>query len=499
MSYNTVIDKPDVVLVGAGVMSATLGALLRRLDPTKRIQLFEVADRAAAESSNGWNNAGTGHAGLCELSYTPHAEADGTVDVSNAAKIFEQFEQSRQFWAYCVEHGLLEDPAAFVRPVPHVSFVHGQEQVDFLRARADGMRAHHFFSSIEYSEDREKIAEWSPLLVDGRDPAQPVAATRIPEGTDVNFGAISAGLVEWLSKQEGCGVAMSRKVDGLERTATGWKLRVKNLGDGSTSVTETPYVFVGAGGASLTLLQMSGIDEARGYGGFPVGGQWIVCDKPEIVEKHHAKVYGQAQAEAPTMAVPHLDKRVIDGKEALLFGPFAAWTTKFLHNHGSVTDLPFSVRPDNAVTLVKTGLYNLPLVKYLVKEGLQSKASRVSLLRGFYPEARDEDWEVVDAGIRVQAIKDTAGIVHYGTEVITDADRSISALLGASPGASVSVSVMLDVIRTSMPELLESSAAELARAVPSAVVDITDPANAETFRELSAAASEKLQLTPVMA
>lgn len=450
------IDKPDVILIGSGIMSANLAAMLKKVDPTLSIQLYEVSGELAQESSNAWNNAGTGHAGICELSYTPDRDPDGTVDVSNAIAIFEQFEQSRQFWAYAVESGMIAQPRDFINPVPHVSFVHGAEQVDFLAARHAAMSKHHFFAEMEFSTDRDTIAGWAPLLVEGRGDV-PIAATRMAGGTDVNFGALSRKLIGWMAAQPGCGVATSHRVTDLRRTPRGWDVVVKDLKTGNRITNSAPFVFVGAGGGSLTLLQKSGIPESKGFGGFPIGGQWLVCDDPAIVSRHQAKVYGQAQGEAPTMAVPHLDTRVIDGKKAILFGPFAAWTTRFLKDQGSLSDLPFSIKLDNIGPLLKVGAYNLPLVKYLVQQGTQSMANRIALLQTFYPQASSDNWRLIDAGIRVQAIKKTdgqAGIVHYGTEIVTDQAKTIAALLGASPGASVSVSLMLQVVQDCLPELL---------------------------------------------
>jgi malate dehydrogenase (quinone) len=498
MKYNTHIDDPDVVLIGSGVMSANLGALLKRLSPDLTIQVYEVTADAAQESSNGWNNAGTGHAGICELSYTPHREADGTVDASRVIGIFEQFEASRQFWATAVADGMVDNPKEFINPVPHLSFVHGDEQVDFLRARHAAMTAHHFFASMEYSTDRETIGSWSPLLTEGRNEV-PIAATKMDAGTDVNFGAISQKLIAWLADQPGCGVASGHRVTDLTRTASGWDLKVKELASGSTRRTRAKFVFVGAGGGSLPLLQKAGIPEAKGLGGFPIGGQWLVCDVPEIVERHQAKVYGQALDAAPTMAVPHLDTRILDGKKTLLFGPFAAWTTKFLHKEGSYLDLPLSVKADNLATLVKIGIHNLDLVRYLIQQGTQSMRDRMDVLHVFYPDAEAKDWKLIDAGIRVQAIKKTdgeAGIVHYGTEVITDADRTISALLGASPGASVSVAIVLEIIRKCFPQLLETpdGQARMKKLIPTWDVDIKQAENAAFYREAAAQATSHLQL-----
>jgi malate dehydrogenase (quinone) len=495
MQYNTHVDRPDVILIGSGIMSSNLGAMLKKLDPNMKIQLYEVSDELAQESSNAWNNAGTGHAGICELSYTPFQNPDGTVDVTNAIKIFEQFEQSKLFWGYALRTGMIDQPRDFINPVPHLSFVYGAKQVDYLRARFDGMAAHHFFKEMEFTTDPSTISKWAPLLIAGR-PSIPVAATKMDCGTDVNFGSISRKLIHWLSQQSGCGVASGHRVVGLKRTSSGWDVKVKSR-DGKTINSSAAFVFVGAGGGSIQLLQMSKIAESRGFGGFPIGGQWLVCDDPEVVKQHQAKVYGQSPGAAPTMAVPHLDTRVIDGKKSLLFGPYAAWTTKFLHRHGSFFDLPGSIKMDNIGSLIKVGLYNLPLVRYLIQQGTQSMASRMKVLREFYPEAKDQDWKLIDAGIRVQAIKKEdgqAGIVHYGTEVVTDADRSISALLGASPGASVSVHVMLEVIRKCFSKLLQSESGHRAmkEMIPSFDEDLKLASAADRFRALDQQAEHDL-------
>ncbi len=498
MSFNRHIENPDVILIGSGVMSANLAALLKRLDPKLTVQLYEATDGLAQESSDGWNNAGTGHAGICELSYTPKREPDGSVNVNKVIEIFEQFEHSKQFWSYAVASGMADRPKDFINPVQHISFVHGETQVDFLKARHAGMSAHHFFADLDYTTDRAKIASWAPLLLEGRGNV-PIAATKMDSGTDVNFGAISRKLLQWLGTQDGCGIAAGHRVMGLKKSGAGWEVCAKDQRTGEIRVNRTKFVFVGAGGGSLPLLQKSGIPEAKGLGGFPIGGQWLVCDNPEIVSKHQAKVYGQALDAAPTMAVPHLDTRILDGNKTLLFGPFAAWTTKFLHKHGSITDLPFSVRPDNLATLIKIGIHNLDLVRYLVQQGTQSMADRMKVLHVFYPAAQASDWKLIDAGIRVQAIKKTdgqAGIVHYGTEVITDANRTISALLGASPGASVSVNIMLEVIKKCFPHLLSSpeGKARMKAMIPTYDEDIKLPANAARFREVQEKAENILQL-----
>ena len=499
MSASTVhLNSPDVIIIGSGVMSANLGALLKRLDPSLAIQVYEATTELAQESSHGWNNAGTGHAGICELSYTPDQNAAGEVDVSNAIKIFAQFERTKQFWSYAVAEGMIDKPRDFIRPVPHLSFVHGEKMVNFLRARHAAMQAHPFFSSMEFSTDRAEIARWAPLLTEER--AQvPIAATKMDSGTDVDFGVVSRKLLAWLARQPRCAVSAGQRVVDLNRTAAGWDVAVKDVANGSVHHTSAKFVFVGAGGGSLLLLQKAGVAESRGLGAFPIGGQWLVCDKPEIVARHQAKVYGQPLDAAPTMAVPHLDTRVLDGKQTLLFGPFASWTTKFLHRAGSWTDLPSSFRPHNIATLLKIGAKNLDLIRYLVQQGTQSMDDRMKVLHVFYPGAKKADWKLIDGGIRVQAIKKTdgeAGIVHYGTEVITDEKKTISALLGASPGASVCVHIVLEVVQTCFPQLLTTPEghARMKAMIPSFDEDLRDPALAARYADASRVVEKKLQL-----
>lgn len=501
MSTDDEVETIDVALIGSGVMSANLGALLKCLDPNLRIELYEVTNELSQESSNGWNNAGTGHAGICELSYTPDRGPDGKVKIGKAVEIFEQFEQTKQFWAYAVRSGMIDRPSDFINAVPHISFVYGQEQVDFLKSRFEGMSAHPFFSEMEYTEDPDQIREWAPLLIEGRED-MPVAATKMKAGTDINFGEISRKLIRWLDKQEGCSFHSNNRVTDLNRCADGWELIIKDLKKGTSRQRKTKFVFIGAGGGSLLLLQKAGIPEIKGYGGFPIGGQWLVCDDPEIVKKHDAKVYGLSPGAAPTMAVPHLDSRWLEGKKTLLFGPYAAWTTKFLHRGGSFLDLPNSIKFHNFFTLIKVGVSNIPLVSYLVQQGLQSMNTRMRELQNFYPDARAEDWKLIDAGIRVQAIKKEdgdAGIVHFGTEVVTTEDKSISALLGASPGASVCVNIVLEVVQKCFPELCKKEEAKkkLKEMIPSydmRLLEMTKPDEVKQYRNWSESAEINLGL-----
>ena len=441
-------SSPDVVLVGAGIMSATLGALLKELQPDLTIEIFESLDGVATESSDAWNNAGTGHAALCELNYTPQ-KADGSVDISKALHINESFKISEQFWSYLVQQGRIPAPKDFIRRIPHLSFVHGAKNVDYLRKRHQGLAANHLFESMKFSTDPNELAEWMPLVMEGRKSAEMVAATRVSLGTDVNFGALTRSLIAHLKSLGGVSVHLRHEVLNLHRDAgAGWRLYVNDKASGEKRTVTAKFVFLGAGGGALPLLQKSGIREGRGFGGFPVSGQWLRCVNPSLIERHEAKVYGKAGIGAPPMSVPHLDTRMIDGKKGLLFGPFAGFTTKYLKN-GSLLDFPLAIQPNNFIPMTAAAFQNIPLTRYLIGQVLQSPKDRLAALREFVPEARMEDWQLAIAGQRVQVIKKDpkrGGILQFGTEVICAGDGSIAALLGASPGASTAVSIMLELI-----------------------------------------------------
>jgi malate dehydrogenase (quinone) len=444
----------DVVLIGAGIMSATLGTLLRKLDPALTVQVFERLDGAAAESSDAWNNAGTGHSAFCELNYTPEAE-DGSVDVDKAVRIAEQFEQSKQFWAALVADGSLPAPEQFIRTVPHIAFVWGRDNVDFLHARYAAMQASPLFHGMEIATDPEVIASWAPLVMAGRDREIPVAATRMGIGCDVNFGAITRSLFRHLGGLPGVECHFGHEVRDFRRKEDGiWRLKVHDLGTGADRIVRARFVFIGAGGGSLSLLEATGIPEARGYGGFPVSGQWLRCTNPAVIARHEAKVYGKAAVGAPPMSVPHLDTRWIGGARNLLFGPYAGFTTKFL-KRGSYLDLLRSIGVDNLVPMVFAGAHNLDLTRYLVGQALLEPEERMRALREYLPDAQDGDWELEIAGLRVQIIKadaDGGGRLQFGTEVVTSADGSVAALLGASPGASTAVAIMLEVLERCFPD-----------------------------------------------
>jgi malate dehydrogenase (quinone) len=448
------ISGPDIVLIGAGIMSATLGVLLKKLNPSFKISIFERLDRVTAESSDAWNNAGTGHSAFCELNYTPQ-NTDGSVDISKAIKIAESFEVSKEFWSHLVENNIIETPGNFIHNIPHMSFVWGQENVDYLKTRFETLTAHHLFAGMQYSEDKAEIESWTPLIMEGRDPEEAVAATRMELGTDVNFGALTKSMFKFLESQEGVELHLNHEVEDFKHQNDGsWIIEVKDRETKVSKKIQTRFVFIGAGGGSLPLLEKSGIPEGKGFGGFPVSGQWLVCTNPEIVEKHQAKVYGKAAVGSPPMSVPHLDTRIIDGKKALLFGPYAGFSTKFLKN-GSYMDLPLSIKLNNIKPMISAGIHNIPLTKYLIDQVRQSPEDRIEALSDYMPLAKISDWRLETAGQRVQVIKKDkkeGGVLEFGTEMVTSADGSIAALLGASPGASTSVSIKLDLIHRCFKE-----------------------------------------------
>jgi malate dehydrogenase (quinone) len=442
----------DVVLIGAGIMSATLGMLLKELQPDLSIEIFERLDNAAAESSDAWNNAGTGHSAFCELNYTPERE-DGSIDTKKAVKIAESFEVSKQFWAYLVEHNIIKLPDSFIHPIPHMSFVWGQKNVEYLHKRYNALQECHLFREMVYSEDPQQIEQWAPLIMEGRDKTDPVAATKMDLGTDVNFGSLTRCMFECLTKRKDVQLHFDHDVLDLQREDGHWRVRVKDEETGAKRTLKAKFVFIGAGGGSLPLLLKSGIPEAQGYGGFPVSGQWLRCTNEAVIQQHHAKVYGTAAVGSPPMSVPHLDTRWIKGKRELLFGPYAGFTTKFL-KHGSILDLFKSIKFSNVKPMVSAGIHNLPLTKYLIDQVRLTPDARLDALKEYFPEAKMEDWKMEEAGYRVQVIKkdeEEGGILEFGTEVVSAADGSIAALLGASPGASTAVSIMLDLLQRCFP------------------------------------------------
>jgi malate dehydrogenase (quinone) len=469
------VGKADVVLVGAGIMSATLGALLRLVEPGWSITLVERLDGAAAESSDAWNNAGTGHSALCEVNYTPEL-ADGSIDVTKAVTVNEQFQVSRQFWAYAAGNRVLTDVRSFLNPVPHVSFAHGHRQVDFLRRHREALAGNPLFAATEFIDDADEFARRLPLMAAGRDFCEPVALNWAPDGTDVDFGSLSKQLIGYAARN-GTATLFGQEVRDLTRESDGtWTVKIRNNRTGEKRNINAKFVFLGAGGYALRLLQKSGIAQAKGFGGFPIGGRFLRSSNPQLADAHRAKVYGFPAHGAPKMSAPHLDTRIVNGKPWLMFGPFVGWTPKSL-KQGRFTDLPASVKPDNLVSMIGVGLAQMGLVTHLVGQLRLTQADRVKALREFAPSATDADWETIDAGQRVQVIRPTTGkggVLEFGTTVLAAGDGSIAGLLGASPGASTAVSAMVGVLQRCFGDRYQSWLPKLKEMVPSLGTKLSD-------------------------
>ncbi|MDA3146249.1 malate:quinone oxidoreductase [Leucobacter sp. UCMA 4100] len=484
----------DVVLIGGGIMSATLGTLLKQVQPDWSITLFERFGGLATESSNAWNNAGTGHSALCELNYMPEGK-DGSLSSAKAVTINEQFQLSREWWASLVEDGVLGEPTSFINATPHMTFVQGEKNVDYLRRRYETLKQEPLFKEMEFTDDPEKIAEWAPLIIDRRKKGEAVAATRSIHGTDVDFGSVTRQLTNNLESQ-GVGVNMNTQVKKVKRQSDGtWRVFYRDHNTDISSTIDAKFVFVGAGGGALQLLQSSKIPEIKGFGGFPISGEFFRCDNPEVVSQHRAKVYGKAAVGAPPMSVPHLDARIVDGQESLLFGPYAGFTPKFLKK-SSWFDLPGSIRMHNIWPMIRVGLSELSLVKYLLTELMASRNKRLEALREYLPAAKSEDWRLITAGQRVQVMKKDkkkGGVLQFGTEIVTGGEGTIAGLLGASPGASTAVYAMLDVMSKCFPEKFESEwKAKIVKQIPSYGKDIN--ANADVAMQSLAATAKTLGL-----
>lgn len=486
----------DLICVGGGIMSATLALMLKLIDKNQKILILERLDRVALESSAAWNNAGTGHSAFCEMNYTPEMEG-GSIDISKAINVCTQFEKSKQFWSFLIENNLLDNPKDFIHPVPHHSWVHGEDNVEFLKKRVKEMTKHPMFEGMQFSEDFREMEKWFPLMMTDRNGSEKIAATRMELGTEVNYGVLTRTFFKILEEKFDTPVHTMHEVEDVDPTrGEDWLVEIKNLESNEKFYCDAEHVFIGAGGGALPLLQKVEIDEKDGYGGFPVSGEWLICKNRDIIEKHHAKVYGKAEVGAPPMSMPHLDTRYIDGKQELLFGPFAGFSTKFL-KEGSFFDLFKSIKLDNIPSMWGVFWHNIPLTKYLIEQVRMGHEDRMKELQKFVKDAKSEDWELMIAGQRVQIIKkdeEEGGILEFGTEVVHSKDGKITALLGASPGASVAVDIMLDLLHFAYPLKAQSHEwkEKLSEMVPFWNKEIEQ--NVEEFQNIRIKCSETLQI-----
>ena len=496
MNKKPIAEKYDLICVGGGIMSATLALMLKLIDSSVKIAIFERLDKVAQESSEAWNNSGTGHSAFCELNYTPEKE-DGSIDISKAIQIFDQFEKSKQFWAYLVEQNLVKNPKQFIHKAPHHSWVTGKDNVEFLKKRFEKMSQEFAFREMEFSEDHSTLKEWFPLIMKNRDhSSEPMAATRMELGTEVNFGNITEQFFSILEEKFDTPVFRNHDVLDVDPDQENWLVEVKDLKNDQKKYYDADHVFIGAGGGALPLLQKVEIEEKKGYGGFPVSGQWLVCKNREVIEKHDAKVYSKAGPDAPPMSTPHLDTRYINSKKELMFGPFAGFNTKFL-KEGSYTDLIKSIKLDNISSMLGAYWHNLPLTEYLISQVSKDHQDRMNDLREFVKDAKSEDWELKVAGQRVQIIKkdeEKGGSLEFGTDVVHNQEGSITALLGASPGASTAVHIMIEIIQLAFPELLQQKdkAEKLSAMIPFWNRDLTQ--HQDEFKEIQQKCMEILQL-----
>ncbi len=494
-------QKVDVLLIGGGIMSATLGVLLRELEPSWTIEMVERLDKVAEESSNGWNNAGTGHSALCELNYTPVNEADGKVEIKKAIEINEQFQVTRQFLSHQLRTGVLKNPRSFINSTPHMNLVWGDENVAFLQKRHAALLASPLFSGMEFTTDPRQIAQWVPLMIEGRKAGQTIAATRSVLGTDCEWGEVTRQYIRALQGQPGVTLTTGHEVRSLERNADGtWRVTARDRKTDEKRIITARFVFAGAGGGALPILQKSGIPEGDDYAGFPVGGSFLVTENPAIAKRHMAKVYGKASTGSPPMSVPHLDTRYLNGKQVLLFGPFATFSTKFL-KEGSYFDLPKSVTLDNFRPMLSVGWDEFSLVEYLAGQLMMSQEDRMNALREYFPNAKDGDWRLWQAGQRVQIIKrdpEKGGVLKLGTEIVASKDGSIAALLGASPGASTAPSIMLNLLKKVFPDRLATPAwqAKIREIVPSYGTALNEDRDLLAHEWAATAETLQLALTP---
>ena len=262
----------DAIFVGAGIMSTTLAILLTEIYPDINILILEKLDSAGKESTSAFNNAGTGHAANCELNYTP-INNEGEIEFKKALSINNSFEKSLELWASLYEKGKI-DCKKFLRFTPHISFVSGEEDFNFLEKRYQMLSNLNEFKDMEFSSNFSEISSWAPLITKNRNKNIKIAATRVKRGTDIDFGALTNEYLKYLVKNKNVELNYLTEVFDLNKLDNNnWSVHLKKDGKRRTLVAK--YIFLGAGGKSITLLQKSKIPEGKLFGGLPVSGKWL--------------------------------------------------------------------------------------------------------------------------------------------------------------------------------------------------------------------------------
>mmetsp|Transcript_82104 Transcript_82104/g.145559 ORF Transcript_82104/g.145559 Transcript_82104/m.145559 type:complete len:566 (+) Transcript_82104:69-1766(+) len=464
----------DAVFIGGGIVSTTTALILKKLQPDWTIVIIERLGAVGEESSHGFSNAGTGHSGFCEPNYTPAIVKDGKETVKIDKPIFacESFMAGRQFWASLVTEGLVKDPTSFIRSAPHIAFGPGEEKKKTIVKRFEAMKPQPLFATMEFSDDPKVMTKWAPLVMEGRDPSQPCAMTYVKEGTDVDFGALTKACCEAFIKLGGDLRLFSEVTKIKEDVDHSWMVTTRKCDAGrGYRVYKSKFVFVGAGGWSLPMLQMSGIPQIKGYNALSVDGEWAVCQNPAVVNRHPVKVYAPGPVGAPPMSMPHIDAREIGGKKMLLFGPWCQWTPRFLKK-GKMTDAFRVFKPHNIMPLATAGLKNLDLGVFLLRQMTTSYPQRFEEIKEYYPKADPDDWTFVPAAVRAQIIKrdgksKICGALQFGTEVISNDSGTLAGLMGASPGASTVVQIALDVLRRCYKDVFPTWEADIKKMIPS--------------------------------
>lgn len=469
-----------VIVIGAGIMGTTFAVLAKELAPELDVTILERLEGPGAGNSWVFNNAGTGHEANCELNYTPVDEE--VISVEKALKIHAQFNVAKQFWAYLVNKGAIQDPKTFINQTKHCTIV-SESAIEELRLRFKEMSAHHFFEHMQYSEDFDEIERWLPYLMEGRPRHEKMAATVIETGTDVNFGALTEQMANYAVNELGVKIEYGTHVKRVHRSPAGsWLVETERMGNAVQY--KADVLFVGAGGGAFPLLKKSHLPFRARFSGFPVGGRFLqAAITREQADQYRAKTYGKAKVGAPPMSVPHLDLRVANGQHYLLFGPFASFKPVLEKGRGFI-DYLRSMRLHDLPGLLNVALEHFPLVKYLVSETFKGESSMLAELENFAPGiSRKFDWKAVEAGQRVQIIKD--GDLQMGTEIIVSSDKTYGTLLGASPGASVSPEVMLRCLEQLLPAVVAGDEArqKLKDIFPEDSLD-TLSHNPERYREI---------------